>query len=109
MRVGFIGLGQMGRPIAHNLLRHGAELTVSSGTDRRFAEFRAAGATATMDSADFAAVDIVFLCLPGAEAVRSVLLGESGTGARLGAGQLVVDLSTLPHAATLEIAQALKA
>lgn len=80
----------MGRPIAHNLLRHGVELPVSSGTDRCSAEVWAAGATATMDSADFAAADIVFLCLPGAR-------------------QLVVDLSTLPHAATLEIVQALRA
>lgn len=109
MRIGFIGLGQMGRPIAHNLLRAGAELTVSSGSNRWFAEFEAAGARATLDSADMATADIVFLCLPGAETVRSVLLGESGLAARMGAGQTVVDLSTLPYAATLQIAQALQA
>ena len=45
MRLGFIGLGQMGRPIAHNLLNSGADLIISSRTDRWFGEFRDKGVT----------------------------------------------------------------
>ncbi len=64
MRVAFVGLGQMGRPIAHNLLRGGAELIVSSGSERWFGEFTAAGARCTTDTAELATADMVFLCLP---------------------------------------------
>ena len=44
MKLGFIGLGQMGRPIAHNLLRSGATLAVSDREDRWFAELAVKGA-----------------------------------------------------------------
>ncbi len=109
MRVAFVGLGQMGRPIAHNLLRSGAELVVSSGSERWFDEFRAAGARCTKDPGELAQADTVFLCLPGADSVRSVLLGDNGLAHRLAAGGTVVDLSTVPYAATVEIGEALQA
>ena len=106
MKLGFVGLGQMGRPIAANLMRGGASMVVSDRTDRWFAEFRAKGATGTTELADLTAVDVIFLCLPNAAAVQGVLLGEDGLLQHLGQGQAVVDLSTITYAATLEIGRA---
>ncbi|MGI4944520.1 MAG: NAD(P)-binding domain-containing protein [Janthinobacterium lividum] len=62
-----------------------------------------------MDSVGIATAEIAFLCLPGAETVHSVLFGEGGLVARLGARRTVVDLSTLPYAVTTETAGALQA
>ena len=106
MKLGFVGLGQMGRPIAANLLRSGANMVVSGRSDRWFAEFRSKGAIATTEVADLAAADVIFLCLPNSAAVQGVLLGESGLLGHLGQGQAVVDLSTIAYAATLEIGRA---
>ena len=103
MKLGFVGLGQMGRPIAANLLRGGASLVVSDRSDRWFAEFRSKGATGTTDLADMAAADVIFLCLPSSAAVEGVLLGEGGLLGHLGQGQAVVDLSTITYATTLAI------
>lgn len=103
MRIGFIGLGQMGRPIAHNLLKSGASLIVNARHNHLFAEFEAKGASATSNPADLAGADIIFLCLPDAEVVRKVLLGDTGLLALLPPGRIVVDLSTITHAAALEI------
>jgi 3-hydroxyisobutyrate dehydrogenase-like beta-hydroxyacid dehydrogenase len=99
----------MGRPIAHNLLKSGAELIVSDRTDRWFGEFRDKGVTTTTNAADLAETDILFLCLPNTEVVQSFLLGESGVIARLRQGQTVVDLSTIGYNATVEVGRALEA
>ena len=109
MKLGFAGLGQMGRPNAHNLLKSGAELIVSDRTDRWFGEFRDKGVTATTNAADLAETDILFLCLPNTEVVQSFLLGENGVIGRLRQGQTVVDLSTIGYHATVAIGRALDA
>lgn len=108
MRIGFVGLGQMGRPIAHNLLKHGNDLIVSSRSDRLFGEFRERGARCTGDVTDLAEAELVFLCLPDTKTVQAVL-AEDQLGGRLKAGRMVVDLSTIGYGATVAIADALKA
>ncbi|SFM15769.1 NAD(P)-dependent oxidoreductase [Methylobacterium pseudosasicola] len=108
MRIGFVGLGQMGRPIAHNLLKHGNDLIVSSRSDRWFAEFREKGARCTSDVADLADAELVFLCLPDAQTVQAVVGGDLLVE-RLGPGRTVVDLSTIAYGATIAIAQTLEA
>ncbi len=109
MKLGFVGLGQMGRPIASNLLRGSASVVVSDRSDRWFAEFRGKGARCTTELADLAAADVIFLCLPSSAAVQGVLLGEGGLLDHLGQGQAVVDLSTITYAATLAIGRAAEA
>ena len=108
MRVGFIGLGQMGKPMALNLLRSGAELTAVNRVADPFPELEARGARTSLDVAEAAGSDIVFLCLPAAESVNDVLLGEGGLAERMQPGQIIVDTSTIAYAATLKIAQALE-
>ena len=107
MRVGFIGLGQMGAPMAANLCKGGVPLLVCSHSGRQFADFEALGASTTRNLADFADCGLVFLCLPGTEAVRETLLGDKGLLRRLRPGSIVVDTSTISHKVTLEIAAAL--
>jgi len=109
MRIGFVGLGQMGKPMAMNLLKSGAELIVNARGTASFPEFEKMGARATSESKEVARADIIFLSLPNAETVRDVLLGEEGIGYQLQRGQIVVDTSTITYAATLEIANSLEA
>ncbi len=106
MKLGFVGLGQMGRPIAHNLLKSGATLAVSDREDRWFAEFEAKGASGVTTPAALADSDVVFLCLPNAAIVQQVLTGDSGLLARPTPGQIVVDLSTITYSATVELGRA---
>jgi 3-hydroxyisobutyrate dehydrogenase-like beta-hydroxyacid dehydrogenase len=98
----------MGRHMALNLLKSGAELVAINRRPEPFAELEAKGARATTEIAAAAAADIIFLCLPGTEAVRDVLLGEQGIASRLRPGSIVVDTSTITYSATLEIARALE-
>lgn len=109
MKLGFVGLGQMGRPIAHNLMKSGAELVVADRDERWFGEFRDKGARGTTSAAELAEADILFLCLPNTEVVQSYLQGGNGIGAHLRQGQTVVDLSTIGYGATVEIGRALDA
>lgn len=108
MVVGFVGLGQMGRPMALNLAKGPDDLIVCARRVEAQAEFSGCGVRATVDPRDLAAAEILFLCLPDGETVREFLLGETGVGP-LRPGAIVVDTSTISHRTTLEIADALKA
>ena len=101
MTLGFIGLGQMGKPMAMNLVTGGGPVIVMSATHEAYEELAQAGAKTTKDAADAAAADIVFLCLPSGEAVKGVV---NGFAAQLKPGQVVVDTSTISYGTTLEIA-----
>ena len=109
MKLGFVGLGQMGRPIALNLLKSGAQLVVSDRSDESFGAFRERGAAATTNVSELADADIIFLCLPNGKIVHEFLLGEDGLISRLKPGQTVVDLSTITHTTTTAVASALSA
>lgn len=105
--LGFIGLGQMGKHIAKNLMGEGVALTVCDTSQTQFASFRKAGAKTTRHTQDLAGCDIIFLCLPGDEAVRAALTGEKGLLPLFTRGQTVVDLSTITYTATIELAASL--
>lgn len=104
--VAFVGLGQMGRPIALNLVKGGAHVTVCNRSDSAFAEFTKRGVKATTVPASLGSADVVIVCLPDADAIRTTLFGADGIEPRR-AGQLVIDLGTTDFAATLEIARVL--
>jgi len=106
-KIACIGLGQMGKHIAKNLMGEDVELTVCDLSQTQFAVFREAGAKATVAVQDVAGCACIFLCLPGDEAVREVLLGEKGLLPLFTQGQTVVDLSTITYTATLELAAVL--
>jgi 3-hydroxyisobutyrate dehydrogenase-like beta-hydroxyacid dehydrogenase len=109
MKLGFVGLGQMGKPIALNLLKSGAALVVNDRSDQSFGIFRERGAIGSTDIADLADADIIFLCLPNGKVVHDIVLGDGGLIGRLKPGQIVVDLSTITHSMTHVVARALSA
>lgn len=108
MRISFVGLGQMGKPMAMNMLKSGADLTVSSRTGAHFAEFEEKGIQTSHDPARIAQGQIIFLCLPDGEVLWDVLFGDNGLVSHLKAGQTIVDFSTISYSLTVEIAQRLE-
>ncbi len=101
MKVGFIGLGIMGRPMALNLLKAGFDLTVWARREASMQPLLAAGAHGAESPAAVAGqVDVVISMVADAPDVEAVMLGERGVchGARL--GLVAVDMSTIaPDAA----------
>jgi 3-hydroxyisobutyrate dehydrogenase len=107
-RVGFIGLGIMGRGMAANLLRAGFPLTVWNRTPQRAQPLGAAGAAVAANPAELAAAsDIIITCVSDTPDVEAVILGEHGVIHGIRPGSLVIDMSTISPQATRSIAAAL--
>ena len=105
MKVGFLGLGHMGLPMARRLAASGIPLMVWNRTPGRAAPLTAAGAPLASSPAALAAgSDLVITMLADAAAVRSVLCGPGGVLPALRRGAIVVDMSTIGPAAAREIA-----
>lgn len=107
-RVGFIGLGVMGRPMARNLLRAGLELIVHSRSPAPVDELVAEGAARADTPRELAAgADVVITMLPDTLDVEGVLLGEHGVRAGIRPGSLVIDMSTIRPSGTRRFADQL--
>jgi len=108
-KIGFIGLGIMGRGMTHNLLKAGREVTVWNRTPARTDEFVQAGAKATNSPADVAQqCDVILICVSDTPDVEAVILGENGVLAGAKSGSLVVDHSTISPQATRAMAGRLR-
>jgi 3-hydroxyisobutyrate dehydrogenase-like beta-hydroxyacid dehydrogenase len=95
LRLGFLGLGTMGEPIANNLRKAGHELTVWNRTAAKAAPLVQKGAKAAASPRACAeGKDAVFICVSDEKALDAVLDGPEGVLAGLKAGDVVVDLST---------------
>jgi len=109
-RVAFIGLGIMGRPMAHHLLEAGFPLAVHSRSPGPVDELVAAGAVRAGSASEAArASTAVITMLPDTPDVEQVLLGEEGVGSGAATGTLVIDMSTIDPAPTRVIAETLGA
>jgi 3-hydroxyisobutyrate dehydrogenase len=109
MKVGFIGLGTMGRHMASNLMKGGHQLVVNDVRREAAAPHLQAGATwADTPRAVAEATEIVFTSLPGPVEVEAVALGEQGLMAGLAAGKAYFDLSTNSPALVRRIHEAFK-
>jgi 2-hydroxy-3-oxopropionate reductase len=109
-KIGFIGLGIMGRPMAHNLLKAGFPVIVHNRHQEVTDELVAAGASPGAQPRDIAAsCDVLITMLPASPQVEEVLLGPDGVieGAR--AGLIVIDMSTISPIATRTLAAHLAA
>lgn len=101
-KIGFIGLGHMGAPMARNLLRAGHSLVVCDVNQSAVASLVAAGATAALDIPSLAQSDvkIIITMLPASAHVRQVYLGEQGVLAHVSSDVVLIDSSTIdPHTA----------
>ena len=108
MKIGFLGLGIMGRPMAGHLKAAGHDVTVVERKSLT-AEDRAAFAVAPTAQAVAAGAEIVILMVPDTPDVEAVLFGENGVAAGLKPGTLVIDMSSISPTQTKIFAQKIKA
>ncbi|MGV3726370.1 2-hydroxy-3-oxopropionate reductase [Hydrogenophaga sp.] len=109
LKVGFIGLGIMGAPMALNLLKAGHTLFVASRSKVPTA-FAEAGATVCTNAMEVAKrADIVITMVPDTPHVQDVLFGEHGVAQGLKPGQLVIDMSSISPMATKAFARQINA
>lgn len=106
-KIGFIGLGIMGKPMAKNLLKAGYELVVYDINQDAVNEVVAAGAKSAPTSKDVAAQsEIVITMLPNSPHVKAAVLGENGVLEGAKPGLVLIDMSSIAPLASQEIAAA---
>ena len=109
MKVGFIGLGVMGGPMALNILKGGHALTVYDRSADAVARLTAAGAKAAASPQEVgAASDIVVTMLPEPQHVEQVALGSDGIAAGMRPGGMLIDMSTIDPVTSQRVGRALK-
>ncbi len=108
LKLGFIGLGIMGRPMALNLLKGGHELSVYARRAQSAKPLIDAGARGCASPSEVAAAsDVTFLMVSDTPDVEQVILGEHGVLGGARAGSAVVDMSSISPIATRVIARTL--
>ena len=107
MKIGLIGLGIMGKPMAKNMLKAGYDLTVSDLNKVNVDEVVAAGAKAASNKEIGETCDVVMTMLPNSPHVKSVMLGENGVASFMKPGSVFIDMSSINPVASKEIAAAL--
>jgi len=108
-RVGFVGLGIMGKPMARNLVDAGHELTVHNRSPEKANELGEAGATVAKSPKEVAEnTDIIITMLPDSPQVSEVVAGEGGVLEGITEGSLIVDMSTISPVVTEELSEAVK-
>ena len=105
MKIAFLGLGIMGRPMALNLVKAGHDVSVWNRTPKQLEGARSAAtpAEAARDA------EVVWLCVTDTQAVETVLFGPAGVAEVLRPGSAVIDSSTIAPQATRDFAQRLGA
>jgi 2-hydroxy-3-oxopropionate reductase len=105
-KVGFVGLGIMGKPMARNLMEAGYDLIVYNRSRGKVEDLVSKGAEAAASPKEIAEnAEIVFTMLPGPPEVREVVAGESGVLQGAGEGSLLVDMSTSSPVLARELAR----
>jgi 2-hydroxy-3-oxopropionate reductase len=108
MRIGFIGLGIMGKPMALHLRQGGHELWVYGRRRVTMEPLMAAGATGCSNPAEVAAnADIIFVMVSDTPDVEQVLFGADGVAEGMRAGSVVVDMSSISPVTTKDMARRL--
>lgn len=109
MKLGFIGLGIMGKPMSKNLVKAGHELVVCDFNASSVEELVALGATSAKNGAEVAAqCDVIITMLPNSPHVRTVALGENGILDAAKEGTILIDMSSIDPTESQAIGAALK-
>ncbi|XKM13458.1 2-hydroxy-3-oxopropionate reductase [Orbaceae bacterium ac157xtp] len=104
MKIGFIGLGIMGKPMSKNLLKAGYSLVVCDRNQAAVADVVAAGATSASNAKEVAQqCDVIITMLPNSPHVKEVVLGENGVIEGAKAGTVIIDMSSIAPLASREI------
>ena len=108
MKIGLIGLGIMGKPMAKNILKGGyTDLLVSDLNKSAVEEVVACGAKSATNKEIGESCDVVLTMLPNSPHVKSVMLGENGVASYMKPGSVFIDMSSINPVASKEIAAAL--
>ncbi|MDA0597618.1 MAG: NAD(P)-dependent oxidoreductase [Chloroflexi bacterium] len=95
-KIGFVGLGMMGLPMARNLVEYGYSVTVFDLNDSTVNAAKEFGASSADSAAETAAIsDIVITMVPDSEHVEAVIAGDEGILEGLKPGSIVIDMSTI--------------
>ena len=110
MKIGFIGLGIMGKPMAKNLLKAGHQLVVYDILDAPVGELVQAGATAGESPRDVASqCELIITMLPNSPHVKQAVLGKNGVIEGAKPGSVLVDMSSIAPLVSRDVAAALAA
>lgn len=110
MKIGFVGLGIMGRPMAKNLLKAGHELVVVDFNKDAVNDLVGNGALSAESPKDVAAqTDLIITMLPNSPHVKTVALGENGLIESAAPGKTLIDMSSIAPGASQEVAEGLAA
>jgi 3-hydroxyisobutyrate dehydrogenase len=107
MNVGFIGLGNMGGPMARNLIKAGHQLVVFDLSQAALSQLKTAGAVLANSPRDVAkteGLDVIVTMLPAAQHVRAVYTGEQGILSAVAKGVLLIDSSTIDPQTARDVA-----
>lgn len=108
-KIGFIGLGIMGKPMAMNLLKAGYSLTVYDIVPEKIKEVVGAGAVAASSSKDVAEKsEIIITMLPNSPEVKEAVLGKDGVLDGAKPGTILIDMSSIAPLASKEVAERAK-
>lgn len=109
-RIGFIGIGLMGRPLCQRLLEAGFALTVWNRQPDKCQPLCQQGALLAASPADLAAdSDVIILCVSDSSAVQAVVSGTTGLLPALRQDQVIIDLSSIDPDITRELAATVQA
>ena len=96
MKVGFIGLGIMGRPMSKNLVKAGHELVVFDFNKEAVEDLVSCGAEAAQTGKEVAEkCEVVIIMVPNSPHVRAAVLGENGVAEGAHKGSVVIDMSSI--------------
>jgi len=106
-RVAFIGLGNMGAPMAQNLIKAGFSLTVFDLVKESVAQLVQSGAAAATSAGDAVKdADVVITMLPASKHVEGIYLGDEGLLTKISSSALVIDCSTIAADSARKVASA---
>lgn len=104
LRVGFLGLGLMGEPMARNILKSGFPLTVWNRTISKASELEKLGAKVGESPSDVASKsDIIITMVTGPKEVEEILFGKDGVGEAATSGSIIIDMSTIGPKSAVKI------
>lgn len=107
MKIGFIGLGIMGKPMSKNLIKAGHKLVVCDHNKENVKEIEKFGASTAENGSEVAKeCDLIITMLPNSPHVKSVVMGEGGILESAKSGTILVDMSSIAPLAAQEISKA---
>jgi 3-hydroxyisobutyrate dehydrogenase-like beta-hydroxyacid dehydrogenase len=107
-KIGFIGLGIMGQPMAANILQAGYELMVYNRTSEKTRSLADAGALVASTPAELTSwADVIILMLTGPEAIDALLYAEHGILSAQPSGKVIINMSTVPPSYTRNLKKCL--